>query len=83
MSILNLPQPTPHNNVIHETPEYTTNTNVIGILCRFYSVHLSVKFVLFFGVYKDLSFKYYNTSNADDRQRSYRCPSLIFTLKLC
>jgi len=31
MSILNLKQPTPHNNVRHETPEYTTRTIVIVI----------------------------------------------------
>jgi hypothetical protein len=29
MSILHLKQPTPHNNVLHETPEYTTRTIAI------------------------------------------------------
>jgi len=31
MSILNLNQPTPHTNVLHETPEYTTRTILIVI----------------------------------------------------
>jgi len=31
MSILNLKQPTPHNNVLHETPEYTARVIVVVI----------------------------------------------------
>jgi hypothetical protein len=31
MSILNLKQPTPHNNVLHETPQYITRIIVIVI----------------------------------------------------
>ena len=43
MSILSLKQPTPHTNVLHETPEYTTKTIVIVIKRQYISIDQSIK----------------------------------------
>jgi hypothetical protein len=47
------------------------------------NVNVLLLIFLFFGVCKDLNFKYNNTNNANYGQRPYKCTSSIYTLKLC